>query len=431
MPRSSSSQVYEAVFFMQDHGVSRQMRYNEFEAILDGVVALPDYADTEATLVYVEIDQSLQIQALVFFLLYFDEEGRADPEWNLPLQQLAKNAGPGPTLGDRLVRLCCRSQCPINWHQKAMWDPGMKPGANDFHAIQRAVEENRLRFEKVAPSSQEESKDSGADFGRNDSGARSSQDGLSREHRIKIARLIRAQRLHIKTLIGQHEEALAEAARQHRIEMQALKTELQDSHQHQEQLKVQNEQLKALLAERDLRCEQLQQQLEALQAKFGEIDASVRDSAQRTQNRLEAELVILKEQLARRDHELLMRNEREEKLKAELESLKQAMEKARETDVLSKLIGLDIIFVVYHAGVGHITIPPADLETYMANPTAYAAAQCHVSEDHYRCWLAHYDNPVCMHQTATGELCGEPLLRVTEPADFVPGQHDYCEQHAK
>src|SRR5690606_42164666 len=83
MPRSSSSQVYEAVFFMQDHGVSRQMRYNEFEAILDGVVALPDYADTEATLVYVEIDQSLQIQALVFFLLYFDEEGRADPEWNL------------------------------------------------------------------------------------------------------------------------------------------------------------------------------------------------------------------------------------------------------------------------------------------------------------------------------------------------------------
>src|SRR5690606_4856840 len=152
---------------------------------------------------------------------------------------------------------------------------------------------------------------------------------------------------------------------------------------------------------------------------------------QRTQNRLEAELVILKEQLARRDHELLMRNEREEKLKAELESLKQAMEKARETDVLSKLIGLDIIFVVYHAGVGHITIPPADLEASMANPTACAAAECHVSEAHERCWAAHYDRRVSVDQTAAGERCGEALLRVAEPADFVPGQHDYCDQHAK
>src|SRR5690606_15023058 len=203
-----------------------QMRYSEFEAILDGVVALPDYADSEATLVYVEIDQNLQIQALVFFLLYFDEDGRADPEWNLPLQQLAKNAGPGPTLGDRLVRLCCRSQCPINWHQKAMWDPGMKPGANDFHAIQRAVGENRLRFEKIAPESREAVQDTVTDTDA--ASGEQAQVGLSHDHRVKIARLIRAQRLHIKTLIGQHEEALAESARLHRIEQQALKTELQD-----------------------------------------------------------------------------------------------------------------------------------------------------------------------------------------------------------
>lgn len=421
MPRSHSSPVYEAVFFMQDHGVSRQMRYSEFEAILDGVVALPDYADTEATLVYVELDQGLQIQALVFFLLYFDEDGRADPEWSLPLQQLAKKAGSGPTLGDRLVRLCCRSQCPINWHQKAMWDPGMKPGANDFQAIQRAVGENRLRFEKIDSESSETIQQPLVEAKSAEGAA---PDGLSHEHRIKIARLIRAQRLHIKTLIGQHQDELAEATRLHRIEQQALKTELQDSRQHLEQLKVQNEQLKATLSQRE-------QQLVQLEARLGEADASARDSAQRNQTRLEAELVILKEQLARRDSELQLRGEREDRLKSELESLKASLERAGQGDVISRLIDLDIIFVVYHPGAGHITIPPADLEAYMTNPIGYAAAQCHVSEGHYRRWLAHYDNPVCTHQSATGEPCGEPLLRVTEPAEFVPGQHDYCEQHAR
>lgn len=406
---------------MQDHCVTRQMRYSEFEAILDGVVALPDYADSEATLVYVDIDPSLRIQALVFFLLYFDENGRADPDWNLPLQQLAKNAGSGPTLGGKVVRLCCRSQCPINWHQKAMWDPGMKPGANDFHAIQRAVEENRLRFEKVSVDSKQpeppvsDSRHSG----------QTAPDGLSVEHRLKIARLIRAQRLHIKTLTSQHQEALAEAGRVHRLEMQALKTELQNCRQQLEQARVQNEHLQALLAERDRRTEALQQQLGLLEAKFGQVDASARDFAERTQNRLEAELVILKEQLERRDNELQLRSEREEQLKAELESWKSA----KQGDVLGRLIDLDIMFVGYHAGAGHITIPPEDLQVYMANPTAYAAAKCQVSESHYRSWLEHYENPVCRHKNATGEICGEPLLRVTEPADFVPGQHDCCDQH--
>src|SRR5690606_20780404 len=290
MPRSHSSPDYEAVLFMQDHGVSRQMRYSEFEAILDGVVALPDYADSEATLVYVEIDQNLQIRALVFFLLYFDEDGRADPEWNLPLQQLAKNAGPGPTLGDRLVRLCCRSQCPINWHQKAMWDPGMKPGANDFHAIQRAVGENRLRFEKIDSESCETIQQPLVEAKSAEGAA---PDGLSHEHRIKIARLIRAQRLHIKTLIGQHQDELAEATRLHRIEQQAVRSGRQDSRQDLEQLKVQNEQVRATLNRRG-------QQLGQLEAGLGEADGWGSDSAQRNQTRLEAELVILKGQLAPR-----------------------------------------------------------------------------------------------------------------------------------
>src|SRR5690606_25640075 len=132
------------------------------------------------------------------------------------------------------------------------------------------------------------------------------QAGLSHDHRVKIARLIRAQRLHIKTLIGQHEEALAESARLHRIDQQALKTELQDSRRHLEQLKVQNEQLKSQLVQQDQEYAALQQQLMQLEARLGEVGASARDSAQRSQIRLEAELVILKEQLARRESELLL-----------------------------------------------------------------------------------------------------------------------------
>ena len=447
MPRPSTGQPYEVILFMQGHSVSKQMRYSEFEAILDGVVSLREYADTEATLVYAELNRQLQIQALVFFLVYFDESGRAAPDWNLPLRQLAKNAGSGPDMGGGPIRLCCRSQCPISWHQKEMWDPGMKPGENDFQSIKRALEENPLGFEiekessapvvtavVAKPSSKTE--EIPVLTSVDEVGLPS---GLSHEHRVKIARIIRSQRLRIKTLIGQHKEELAEVSRQRRIEIQTLKNDLQGFRQRVEQSKVLLELLKSKLDQRNEQYLALQDQLAeakrrlaTLEDELHRADSSAKEDSRRVSHRLEAELVILKEQLERRDVELFYRDEREEQLRQEVEQLKEQLGRVGESgNILAQLAELDVVFVVYHPGAGHITIPPSDVHRYIANPTSYAAEKCFVTESHYQVWLEHYEHPVCTHKLPTGELCGDVLQRVTVPNEFVPGQDNRCEKHQR
>jgi hypothetical protein len=88
-----------------------------------------------------------------------------------------------------------------------------------------------------------------------------------------------------------------------------------------------------------------------------------------------------------------------------------------------------VFLVAYHPGVGHLTLPFEDIETYFENPTAYAADRCGMNEPAYREWLEHYENPVCAHETDGGKRCGEPILRVSQPSEFRPGVDDRCEQH--
>jgi hypothetical protein len=76
-----------------------------------------------------------------------------------------------------------------------------------------------------------------------------------------------------------------------------------------------------------------------------------------------------------------------------------------------------------------VTLPFKDIETYFSNPTAYAAERCGMNEPAYREWLEHYENPVCTHEGNDGNPCGEPILRVSQPAEFRPGIDDRCEKH--
>jgi hypothetical protein len=105
--------AHEAVMFLSSQQVSNQMRYAEFEALLDGVVTMADSADQEVSAVYLQLDGQLQPKAIVFFLLYFDEEGRADTEWNLPLQRLAKISGRALIWGRDPSGLPCAASVPF------------------------------------------------------------------------------------------------------------------------------------------------------------------------------------------------------------------------------------------------------------------------------------------------------------------------------
>ncbi len=317
-----STDGYSAVFLMEGAQVARQMRASEFGAFLDGYVGLSDLADTDARAVYVLMGKDLLIRSLVFFHIYFDEEGRADSHWNLPVEQLALKGAKGPDLGAGPIRLVCRSQCPASASSDELWDPDMTPGSNHFQAVRKAATANALKFQKVETAEVEEN----IPILRSEliKPATATEDPEAGLQRTRLARMIREQRLRIKTLQSVHRDALT-----------------------------------------------------ALQ---------------------------------RENHNLRHREPPDESL------MKQLHEQS-------------VFLVAYHAGVGHITLPFDDIERYFESPIAYAAQKCGLDEPAYQEWFAHYEKPVCLHKLNNNKPCGQPLLRVSEPYEFVPGQGDRCEEH--
>ncbi len=434
-----------AVFFMEDNKVVRQMLFSEFEALLDGYVGMPDMADQEAKVVYAVINAQLQVEALVFFLIYFDEEGRADPEWNIPVERLASVSASGPDLGGGVIRLSCRSQCSINWHQKELWDPDMTPGSSHFAAIKKAVEKNRLGFDKVeaeivVPTLQPVGDDQIPTITMTAepvalASSPVAPDAEEVEHRLKLARLIKNQRLRIKTLESQKVSQKEELLRQTRLESQAFKTRQQGLEQSVEKLKVINDQLQEKLFKRNEQFLGLQDRISDQTTHLSDLEdklkhAEVAEIEGLEKQKLQAELVIVKEQLDRRDIESVYREEREEQLRSELEELKGDVEAAERDSMMTKLKELEVVFVAYHAGVGHVTIPFSDIYRYVDSPIGYAAAKCYVTKNIYSKWLEHQESPVCSYQNSDGNLCGESVKAEANPGEFELGMSDRCNKHS-
>ncbi|MBC7185342.1 MAG: DNA repair protein [Marinobacter sp.] len=403
---------YSAVFFVEGSQVAREMRASEFGAFLDGYVGLSDLAETEVKAVLVELSGDLFVQALVFFRIWFDEEGRADSHWNVPIEELARRGAKGPNMGGGAIRLVCRSQCPDPKFKEDLWDPDMTPGNNHFQAIRKAVEANSLKFRKKEPVQEENIPVLNAQADES-AGA---EDSAASADRSRLAQLIREQRLRIKTLQSVHRDSLSDIQREHRLEMQGLRNDMADLEQKYERQRLSNDQLKKRLSERNEQYLAMQEQM----ASGGE--DKERDDANAT-----AELVLLREQLERRQRELELRDDKIVALEQENHELRHR--EPAENTILDHLKRQSVFLVAYHPGVGHITLPYDDIETYFNNPTAYAADRCGMNEPAYREWLEHYENPVCNHEEKNGKRCGEPILRVSQPAEFRPGLDDRCEKH--
>lgn len=425
------SSAYEAVFFLDKKKVTRHMLYSEFEALLDGLVALPDYSDEDAKAVYVVISKAGKVSALVFFILYFDEDGRADASWNVPVERLAEVSGRGPDLGGGPVRLACRGQCAVNWHQNDLWDPDMTPGSNDFLLIKKAVEENRLRLSFKAADEEVPvlSKKSVA--------VEPLLENVDpeQEKRLKLARLIKEQRLRIRTLESSHEQYIGSADREQMISLHTYKNEIQTLQQTVEQLKHMNEKLKDKLSSRNDQFLSLQDKVgdqAALVAKLEEglKNASAGERLGLEKQKMEAEIVLLKEQLDRKDFELSNRADREEQLRAELEELGESMGAGFESSsIMKRLKELEVVYVVYHPGAGHITMTTDEVLRYVENPNAFIATKCFVTENQYLSWLEHFENPVCRHKDGQGKICALQVDKVSIPSEFEAGIDDRCERH--
>ena len=445
MSMQKKPQMVEAVMFFNERGVCKEMLFAEFEALLDGVVNMPEYADQQMRVAYLLINPRLLVRAVVFFYLDFDERGGADRGWNIPLRHLAENAGRGPDLGAGPIRLACRSQCPVSWHQMHLWDPSLAPGRNDLALLRDAAKRNNmgLLVEDDAPQLVEPQRLQMAAEERwyNPDPAQEQADKntekADQEQRLKAAQLIKQQRLRISSMTQQHEEELAKFRLASDTLNQGLQAQLQVVQQELQQQEVLNARLKEQLASQahalQVNREELSQQLRALeQHARGEADILRGQFEAELQAKVAAAVVEYKEQIAIRDVELAYRNELDMQQEQEIARLKHERDEFASQggeQILERLSKLGVVFVVYHPGAGHLTIPLQDVARYQDNPMAYAAAKCFVSEAQYRQWLSHYQAPSCEAQLPSGERCGIPIDRVDTASRFIIGDSNCCARH--
>jgi hypothetical protein len=447
MRLQNKPQMVEAVMFFAGQKISKQMLYPEFEAVLDGVVNMPEFIDQQMRAVYVLINPRLLVRSLVFFYIDFDEKGAVDPSWNIPLRHLAERAGRGPDLGAGPIRLACRSQSSVPWHQMHLWDPELSPKNNHLLMIRDAVKRNSLSllFEESQEHffatdqftvAAEERWDSALQM---DLGVQAFDREKDQAQRQKAAQIIKQQRLRISTLETQHEEQLAtlrlhnqsalSAQQQHTLELQKKLAQQESLNaQLKQQLSAQADSLQNLRAD-------LQTRLRAFEQHEREaMDALRQQFEHELQARIAVAVVEYKEQVVIRDVEVAYKTEHIAQLNSELVQLKQLLQEQTGQSgeqILERLSHSGVVFVACHPGVGHITIPLKDMMLYQQKPLQYIAKKCAVTEDQYTRWLAHYENPVCSMQTDKHNQCGLPLARESRPSDFVDGMTDRCSKHKK
>ena len=452
MRKTSSTKLTEAVLFFDGNKIIKEMLYSEFEALLDNIVSTPDFADCECEAVFVKINPQLKVLAAVFFIIPFDENGYVLPNWNLPLHHMSEMAGKGPDLGAGAIRLACRSQCPVSWHYRYMWDPIMSVQANNFVTIRDTVLRNRMGI--VVEYPQEDLRlaeppilqpmdveipvlrQTASQDVESDKAVRQSE-AFRKKERDKAARLIKQLRLQLATQNTRIKDELSVLAQTHAREIEAYQKKLQQT---QQALKVQagrNEQLKLSLskqaADYELAREQFLDQIdEARELEKSQIDVLREKFQVELQSKIEAESAQLKEMLDMREVELYYRDEQIASLREEVAQLrqeKQALLNEGGDRFIENLGQSGITLVAYHPGVGHLTIPVADAGRYLDSPTAYVAEKCFVTQERYIEWLSHYQTPQCQHKNSAGSCCGKELARIDRPGHFVLGKSDRCEEH--
>ncbi|MFQ3260892.1 hypothetical protein [Reinekea sp.] len=565
MSSRKNKELFEAICFFGKKAVIKEMRYSEFEAVLDGVVGVSELANKTVNAAYVKINHSLMIHSIVTFTIEFNDRGFADEDWNIPLRHLAENAGPGPDLGAGPIRLACRSQCSVSWYQRELWEPS-QDGVNHFVLLRDAVKRNKLGLIvtdldnddiptlMVAPVSKpapevpvisetvevptltpEPAIDVNAKLEAQAKEFQKQVDmlvqrqkqtlhGLDEKYKDEIDQVKRAMRNETQTYRHQAQELEQQAnhnkvllekiqARNSRLERDHIQLEDQTETQKSQYDDLKDEYLTLLRNQRssddeesekvvelkeqltlksvemdDLKDEVTQQkaiatELQAKLASFEQQNQRVADSsseeieslrtlltdkqseaaslaakvtqlegslekitaqlesekAKSTQESgqlsqaevenkaLEVENKALKEQSKSTEFKLQEANRALAALDTKFEGVKQELAEAEaaetsSSDLFDKMESLELVFVAYHAGAGHISLPARQLEDYLEKPLVFAAQKCSVTLGQYKSWLLHYDNPEC------GE-CHIPVKRIDTPSDFQAGVNDRCTKH--
>ncbi|WXL24423.1 chromosome partitioning protein ParA [Ectopseudomonas mendocina] len=432
-------QMVEAVlFFNEQGGIGKQMMFTEFEALLDGVVNIAEFADQQKKVAYVLITPRLLVKSVVCFYLDFDEDGAPDRGWNIPLQLLADKAQFGPDLGGGPIRLVSRDNCSVSSHHHFLWEPDFAAQKNELVLLAEAVKRNSLGILV-------EEEPRGTQAALNIAGTKDdTQLRLDRDQRMKNAELLKQQRQLLETLTREHEAELGrlkdelqqQSAGFHQ-QIARLQSELSQQQAENAALRVQIAELQAESAAQAARFQasrkEMGDQLRSLEQDARQETEQLRMQFERVmQDKLDKLQAQHKEQLSIRDVEMAYLHEQDGHNQQEIKRLTEANTQLLTQGGLRYLEGLNalgVMFVVYHPGAGHLTIPIQDIAHYQDNPMAYAASKCFVSEEQYRLWVEHYQQPTCIAVMANGERCAIPLDRVDVPGRFIAGESNCCSRH--
>ena len=443
-------------FVKESKKVVKEMLQVEFEAVLDQVVGLPEFAGQEICACFLRINQRLQIVGTVFFLVDFDARGYVNRSWNVPLQHLLENAGRGPDLGGGRIRLACRSQCSVPWHSRQLWDPMFEGDNNSFQQMVQAVQRNRLGLavdvpditDAVAqPPLLEALTDRAAPSGAKAKPARASREAVERvnqklqqEYRSKMSALKEEQQLQLATLKSAAQQQIDQLHQHYQIQLNQMKAAVESARQLFVDEKRRAHKLKEKLAAQTDEFQRAREQSQAEFAQQHQVEHA--RGVEQLQQQFDVELKArvdqasaeLKEMLDMREVELFYREEQLGTLREEIARLRTERERLiyqGGDQLLQHLVENGVAFVAYQPGVDAMTIPVVDIPRYLEAPLAYVAEKCLATVEQYQQWLAHHELPVCTAVDKDGDLCSELLEKVERPNQFLPGSSDRCVHHSE
>ncbi len=393
----------EAVVFLDDETVVKEMLYVEFQAVLDGVVGIPEFAKKSYHAAYVTIWHNLSVHTVVLFNLAFDKHGHVESKWNLPLRSLGSQAINGPDLGTGMMLVMTGDVCEDEDYKDLLWEPG-KRKVEVLTSIRDSVKRNKLGL-YVEDGGQRFS-DYSLYTHAADKNLHAPRSNVDADYQQQLANNIEATlkfkyEAEIRTLKTQHEEIVR-------------------------QLESQNA--------------ALQNQANGYQQVLADLESSNKEHIEIIVNKMkkkyESELIAtkngLEESLNVREMELHYSQENEEQLSEELQMLQDSLPNIKAEAMNEYIVNLfesGVEFMVTQAGLGSSSLKPEQLDGYLQSPSGYWAKQCNVSEDQYLDWLNHYENPGCQAGRTTGCPCDAKLARVMHPGDFVSGFSDMCPAH--
>lgn len=461
---------HDAVLFVDQNKVIKEMLLSEFDAVLDGVVGEVEFAGTRCNAVYLKIDRQLNIVGAVFFNIAFDKNGNADRRWNIPLAQMVETASFGSELNGVRIRVASRSQCQIPWHQQDLWEPDLSVGSNTLKMLAAAVKTNKLGLmadDKRADNTNHNAAgdepplldkpigDTPAIGLRKTGGSLQEsvidgpedddiecdavlEDYVSREQeRYKMAQNIKKQRAYIASLKALHEQELEAQrilfAKDRETFLHAnkqLQTQAQDIEQRYCELLIKCEHKDTLVTARQ---QEHEQQLARVMDQNGIDHKVLRDQYRKEfQAKLIEQTSEIESQLEMREVEVYYREEQINRLKTEVERLKAQAERLQSQSLSSEintLVDNGVHFVVTQPGLGPISIAAQDLLFFNAEPNRYMAERLGVELELYEAWLKHIKAPMCAGDIRTGADCSASIELVAKPQEFVVGVSDHCAAH--